>query len=277
MHRRQFLAAGCVIPLAALPDPASAAAATVAVSLGQGAVSYLGGEAMRSIMGDPSTKDVKRWIRASVEEIKAFMAAELQRQLTEQYLKETIDRIAGMRTDLLDYGASKDRGILLQQFGSNMNTWIEITKGFGLPTVLIYANAVSLRMLVLSAFVKDHRQKQFVERMQATADDGSEHVEAMIAESTAWLDAGIASVSAPVLKHQPRFRPNWDCGYSFRGGREGAGGNSEQEAEQGCRIKRDERIATFKREKEAAQYGLHTPLRHCVAGWKAAADQAKKR
>ncbi len=190
MQRRRLIAVGLMLslPNARGVEPVSITAGTIAAWLAQGAVNYMGETAMRSIMGDPSIRDVRKWIRAAVEEIKSFFSAELQRQITEQYINETMDRMEGMRDDLLDYGAAKDQRILLQQFGSNMNAWIAVTKRFGLPTSLIYANAVSLRMLVLAAFVKDHKKAAYVERMEATAADGTEHVKALITENLKWLD-----------------------------------------------------------------------------------------
>jgi hypothetical protein len=276
VRRRWLLAAVCSAPLARAVEPVTVTAGTVSLWLAEGAVNYMGGQAMASIMGDPSIRDVKKWIRAAIEEIKSFIAAELQRQITDQYINETIDRIEGMRLDLLDYGASKDQRILLQQFGSNMNTWIAVTKRFGLPSVMIYANAVSMKMLVLSAFVKDHGERAYVERLEATAEEGSSHLRAMISENNTWLDEGVASVGSPVYTNQPRFIPNWDCGFTFRGGRDGAGDNNRGLAEQKCNAKRDERIAAFKREKEAAQTTLHLPLLRSIEGWNAAVTVAKK-
>lgn len=78
------------------------------------------------------------------------------------------------------------------------------------------------------------------------------------------------------IVHQPRFIPNYACGFTFRGGSDGAGDNNRTLAEQKCAARREGRIAYFKREKEAAEANLHTALLQAAEGWREAALAARK-
>jgi hypothetical protein len=53
------------------------AAAFVGLALLEGAISYVGGQAMASAMGGPTITDIRAWIAEAVAELEAFVSAEL--------------------------------------------------------------------------------------------------------------------------------------------------------------------------------------------------------
>jgi hypothetical protein len=176
-----------------------------------------------------------------------------------------------MRRDLLDYGASKDIQLLYQQFGSNMNAWISATARLGLPVVMVYANAVSLRMMVLAGFIKDHRLKNFIPRLEETVDEAEWHISGCITEHLRWLDAGVASVGEITWVHQKKFNPQYAGGFSHRNGTEGYQSNDRQEMLQVLAKMRLSRIRAYEQERAVAIESFHMPLLKSVELWKDAA------
>lgn len=113
ISRRGLLTGLAVTPLSltglrafsAEPFSWSAAAAYVGLKLLDGAISYVGGKLLASALGDPTISDVRLWIDDAVKEIKAFVSAELQRQLTDIEIKELAGELNGLRDNLYHYAS----------------------------------------------------------------------------------------------------------------------------------------------------------------------------
>ena len=67
---------------------ATAVAGFVGLALLKGVLSFVGGKALQSALGDPKISDACIWTRQTIEEFKAFISEELRRQLDEYALDE---------------------------------------------------------------------------------------------------------------------------------------------------------------------------------------------
>jgi hypothetical protein len=87
------------------PVTVAGAASFVGLALLQGAVSYVGGKALASALGDPTISDVHTWIQNAVAELKAFVSAELQLRLDELVLEQMRADLQGTITNLYQYAS----------------------------------------------------------------------------------------------------------------------------------------------------------------------------
>jgi hypothetical protein len=67
----------------------------------EGALSYVGGQLMKSAMGDATITDVQTWIRAAVAELEAFLSAKLDDLLMQQMTAE----LAQLKQNLTEYAS----------------------------------------------------------------------------------------------------------------------------------------------------------------------------
>lgn len=228
---------------------------------------------MAAILGEESIQDVKGWISRAVDEVKAYVSAELHRQITQQYLDELSDSVNGMLLDLMDYDVARDERILTAQFG-RMNTLITATKRFGQPTVFLYANVISLRMTVLSALVRNHGRKRYAPLIESTAADAQATIGQRISENLAWLDEGVSGVTPCRCGDAPPT--GYGCWIFSRVGRELAVSEHYQVAEGRCAGIRAARVDAFQAERLAGIERIHVPLGNIVAARNKAVQESKK-
>jgi hypothetical protein len=143
---------------AALPDPITlgVVATTIGLWLAQGAVAYVGGKILGSILGDPSLRDAERWIADAVEEIKAFVRAELRAQLTELHAKTLRANLTGAVNQLLYFSkaTTQDAAMFRSQLDDAYNmsrAAADLAKEYQLALLPIFVSATSLSLLTLSA------------------------------------------------------------------------------------------------------------------------------
>ena len=91
--------------LAAEPITLASAAAFVGLALLEGAIGYVGGRLMASALGDPSISDIRAWIEHAVAELKAFVSAELRRQLDQRVMEQMRADLQGIMINIYQYAS----------------------------------------------------------------------------------------------------------------------------------------------------------------------------
>lgn len=131
-------------------------AATVAMWLAEGAVSYIGGLAMSKILGDPSLSDIATLIRSSIEEIKTFIRQELQRQIDENEIRVMKSQFESVIRNLKDFDLMpkpdrKKYRYLLENAFTESGVVMSLASKFEMNGIFVYANSTSTRILALAA------------------------------------------------------------------------------------------------------------------------------
>jgi hypothetical protein len=121
------------------------AAAMILLWLAEGAITYLGGKALATIMDDPQIKDVEDLIRAAITEINVY---------TRQAIQENeIKKLSGSLNAVIDN--LKDFAVLKSAHDKEVNRFLltdAIIKTeesiaqcvlLGIPAIFCYVNAVS--------------------------------------------------------------------------------------------------------------------------------------
>lgn len=132
---------------------------TVAIWLAQGAVQYVGGLALARILGHPNLADIEAMIKQAVEEIKAFVKAELAKQITEMELRRLRGSLDSAITSLRDYDAVADkdkpkRRDLLQKAIEKSQDVMELAKLLEMNAAFVYVDAASVKSLAASVLAK---------------------------------------------------------------------------------------------------------------------------
>lgn len=255
-----------------------AALLEILATLGKAALGYLAGKAMPAVFGDSKSEieDVKKWIESAVKEIERFVADEIRKQLTARAVAEMVHDSGASITYLDDYAAGRDKDILDLAHGVTAAVIVKAQE-FGLTTIIIYANAVSLRLLVLVALVKDFRNKGYKQRVVDTVEDGVAYVEQVIADHLTYLDAGIASVAPLVVEYRnlhPKLKDQkWWATFSYRGGSYSMTFWNEADARATGTEVRAQILASFTSAKADAMDNLHRHLRAVESDWRAVKEK----
>lgn len=125
---------------------------TVGIWLAQGAVSYLGGLAMSSILGHPSLADIEELIKKAVKELKSYIRSELQRQIRENEINKLRAHTDSIVRNLRRFGVAPQNErsqllYLLQDADINTSEILSLAISYDMMAASIYSNATSLRVL----------------------------------------------------------------------------------------------------------------------------------
>ena len=125
--------------------------------LAEGALQYLGGKLMATILGDPSISDLDDLIKNAVIQIEAFIPVALQQALAQNDLNTLNANLSGLLTDLNQYaGYTTHQEKLTNRYLVThaiefTSSAIPLAAQYNLSGSFVYANAVSLRLLALAA------------------------------------------------------------------------------------------------------------------------------
>lgn len=251
----------------------------VAMWIAQGAVSYLAGKGMATLFEENSGSiaDVKGWIDNAVREIKTFVSEELHRQLTEQFQRELITKVNATIHDLSNYDLTQPhQRQLLDAQTTRIGELIEATRQLGFAGVLLYANLISMQLLIFSAYVRNHSKSGYLPLLTTTVTSAVEHVDTCLEEDLAWTAAGIDSVVIDPIFRPPYGNADWQGCIRFRGGSECIQNDGYQTIEGWQANKRQERIQLFQAERQRAITAVHEPMRKVEQIWKDGWAKASK-
>jgi hypothetical protein len=185
-------------------------------ALAEGALQYLGGQAMKSIMGNPDLQNVERLVRSAIQEINAATRAAIE----ENEIRKLINSMEAVFTNLRDYAELKDRKdqldnqFLLTDAILKTNEAAAQCVALKIPAVLCFVNSVSLNLLARAAFYKLHatpESKLLVGRM---AEESATKATTIVDPFIASLDPSIRlSVPNPQCECQSIDTP--DGGYTI--------------------------------------------------------------
>jgi hypothetical protein len=132
--------------------------AFVALALLQGAISYVGGKLMSSIMGDASIDDVKGWIQAAVAELERFVSAELKRQLDSKVIESMRADLSGVIENLREYSSitpanERMNAFLVQAADTKTASLLALALNYD-QAIFISASVMAYRLIALYALFK---------------------------------------------------------------------------------------------------------------------------
>lgn len=139
--------------------------AWVAAQLAAGALSYLGGRALASVMEQPAYDDVQSMIRQAVDDLKKFIRDEIRKAVEEDKIKD-LESDAQTVTDSLKRYAKlpadlKERYRYLLEYSDTATLHgINLSEKYDLATLPIYASFVSLRILLIKAFYDQDKRRE---------------------------------------------------------------------------------------------------------------------
>jgi hypothetical protein len=177
----------------------------VLLALAKGALQYLGGQAMKSIMGNPDLRDIERVVRSAIDEINASTRIAID----ENEIRQLIQSMEAIFSNLRDYAELKhrkdqlDNEFLITDAILKTNDAAFQCASLKIPAILCFANAVSLNLLARSAFYKLHatpESKLLIGRM----------AEESATKAIGIVDPFIASLDPSVRLAIPT--PHCDCG-----------------------------------------------------------------
>lgn len=133
----------------------AAVAAFVGMALLQGAISYVGGQVMSSALGDPKITDVRAWIQNAVQEIEAYVSAELRRQLDERVLEQVRANLQGITINIYQYSSLNPRRhernrYLLETCDTTTATLVPLSLNYD-QALFITTTAMAYRLFTLYA------------------------------------------------------------------------------------------------------------------------------
>lgn len=147
--------------------------AWVALKLAEGAVSYVGGQTLASVLG--RKEDIAHLINNAVTELKTYIKASLEQQV----IDECQSMVNALARDLLSYeNAPRSSDHLLNnaeiESGLLMSRLAPIHRA-GLGS---YVQAVSLRLITLQVRANHFNDKNILRNLVGTVDEGTEFVKA---------------------------------------------------------------------------------------------------
>lgn len=245
----------------------------IATWLAEGAVAYIGGQAIRSILGSGSKydlSDVQAWVEDAIKSIQAFVSEELHRQFDQEAIKLIADQLSQSRLNMLDYDAAKDLD-LMRRSVDTLNLVLPRSERYGLQTVWVYADALSMKLICYSALIRDHNRREYKIRVEPSIDDGIEHIERVILEHMKYLEEGIASVTPVTVTYENRNSKYRDAKYfarfQYRGNSYQWGDYSTEAALAKANEEHKKVVAQFKDNMADAQNYLHPQLRAVEDSW----------
>lgn len=139
--------------------------AMIATALAEGALSYIGGEALKNVLGRPAYENIPGMIRDAVEELKVFIRDELRKALDEIVIQELEAEARALQVDLNRYSEvpenlKRDYKYLLESSDLSTSRGITHAEPYGISALPIYVSFVSLRIHVIQAFYElDHSRE----------------------------------------------------------------------------------------------------------------------
>lgn len=151
------------------------------VWLAQGAVSYMGGKLLSSIMHDPSISDVEGMIRNAIAEINAYT----RRVIEENEIRKLVAQMDSITRNLRQYANAttipdmQANKYLLTDAILKTSEAMSACMTLGIAASFCYANAVSLRLLALSAFFTLEKSPASRTAAIESVDEGKKALESL--------------------------------------------------------------------------------------------------
>jgi hypothetical protein len=256
------------------------------VALAEGALQYLGGQAMKSIMGNPDLQNIERLVRSAISEINAATRIAID----ENEIRQLIQSMEAVFSNLRDYAElqnrkdQRDNEFLLTDAILKTNDAAFQCVSLKIPAILCFANAVSLNLLARAAFYKLHstpESKLLIGRMaEQSALTATGLVDPFIASLDPSVRLGIPSPECECIDNSPPEFPPSDfyltctCWVLVDGNRvqvrSGSGGVSDAEYNGLVETQRKQ-LSDFR---DAAVTNIKSPVCKAIDAWRTANQTA---
>jgi hypothetical protein len=174
--------------------------------LAQGAVEYLGGLAMKAILGNPDLKDIESVVRAAVNEINAAT----RQAIDENEIRKLVASMSAIFKNLhsyADFPTRKDQldnQFLLQDAITKTEDAASQCESLGIPAVFCFANAISLNLLAKAAYYKLHGTTNAKQEIQSVVKDSSATMSNLVSSFIGSLDPSKRlSIPNPPCRWEP--------------------------------------------------------------------------
>lgn len=253
--------------------------AWVAITLAEGAIAYIGGQAIASILGN--NVDVKVLIENAVKELKQF--------IKEALLQDDIDkcqaRINSLTRDLLAYenspNTSKHR---LDNADIESSLLMSTLSSKGKAGIAPYAQAVSLRLLALQVRAKALKEKKELKNLISTVDEAVSHVSNETSKIFIKQVFQITHVEEVTLEKEPdeggesgiKYGNYYACFNDHDGNFRCSISDNPQYALNEAEKERESYINSLVKEFHTTRDNFIAPLREIMSIWERAKDSANE-
>ena len=159
----------------------SAVAGFVGLELLKGTLAFVGGQGLSNALGLSSIQDVRIWIRAAVEELKAFVSKELQRNLDNLVLVEMEAKLAAILINIDHYaqlseGSRETKRGLLEEISKSTALLVPRSLQFD-QAYFVATTAIAYRLFVLYALYQLDEDKGHITSAKQMIDSAVRQLE----------------------------------------------------------------------------------------------------